>query len=254
MRKIIKLAVSRLTRGAYFNFMMSIYTLAMSNKLVAQKAAKFLAALKLGIDHVDGALAIQRKSAFTEQISILNNRRHSLLTVLKGTARGFLKLDSTQEDAKTLLQLLKDYSIRRNMQIDAATGLFSNLIDDLEGKFAPAVKTLNLQQVVVDIKAANTELQQVVKERLDETTNNGTSRLIDARKETDKAYREFTEVVETLDMMDGGDTYADFIDHINVLIKHYKQEALGDKVKEKIPGGNNNDGGNDDGEEEPPQG
>lgn len=256
MKKIIRLTLSKFKRGAYFNFMMTIYMLAMSNKLIAQKAAKFLADLKIAIDEVDEALAIQRKSEFTEEIVTLNDRRHSLLAGIKGMARSLLKVDSTRDDAKALIQLFKDYSIKRSMQTDQATGLFTNLLTDLEGKFASSVKALNLQPQVTSLKEANTQLQKISEERLDAYNNNGTARLADARKKADEAYHRFVYAIESFVLLEGEANYTDFIDRMNTYIKHYKQEALGEKVKEKIPGNNDNQGGgNSDGdEEEPPQG
>ncbi|MDR0988797.1 MAG: hypothetical protein LBM06_04985, partial [Prevotellaceae bacterium] len=67
MKKFFTLPLSKLNRGAYFNFLMSIYLLAMANKMVSQKAAKLLAALKAALDEVDAALAIQRTSEYTAQ-------------------------------------------------------------------------------------------------------------------------------------------------------------------------------------------
>ncbi|MDR0989467.1 MAG: DUF6261 family protein [Prevotellaceae bacterium] len=256
MKEFLTLTLSKLNRGAYFNLLMTIYTLAMANKTVAQKAAKYLAALKLALDHVDEALAIVRKSELTERIVALNNQRLSFLASLKSVVKSLLKLDATAEDAKMLLHLFKDYGIKRGMQIDQLTGLFTNLIGDLEGKAAPAVKALKLQELVTDIKQSNEELKQLTKDRMDAQTKNGTGQLKTARAEADKALRDLFKIIESYVWVEGEAPYADFIDRVNAEIKHYKQEALGEKVKEKIPGNNDNQGagGNDDGEEEPPQG
>jgi hypothetical protein len=238
--------------------MMQIYLLAMANPLIAKKLAKFLAELKEAIDQVDAALAIQRKSGFTEEINLFNDRRHSLLTALKGAVRGFLKVDNTQKEAKALVQLFKDYGIKRKMQISQATGLFSNLITDLEGPFAGAIKAMNLQSLVANLKEANNSLQQVSEERLDEANANGTARLAEARKRADEAYHRFIEALESLMLLEGEEQYIAFVDRLNTEIKYYKQQALGEKVTETIPGagGDNQDGNHsgDDGEEEPPQG
>jgi hypothetical protein len=238
--------------------MMQIYLLAMANPLIAKKLAKFLTELKEAIDQVDAALAIQRRSPFTEEIKILNDRRHSLLTALKGAVRGFSKLDATIGGAKALTQLFKDYGIKRNMQISQATGLFSNLITDLEGPFAGAIKAMNLQSLVANLKEANNSLQQVSEERLDEANANGIARLAEARKRADEAYHRFIEAVESFMLIEGEEQYITFVDRLNTEIKYYKQQALGEKVTETIPGGedSNQDGNNsgDDGEEEPPQG
>ncbi|MDR0988719.1 MAG: DUF6261 family protein [Prevotellaceae bacterium] len=254
MNTFIKMTTSKLKRGAYFTFMMTIYTLAMSNKLIAQKAAQLLAAFKIAIDHVDDALAIRRKSEYTDQIAALNEQRLGFLASLKTAVKTFLKTEATAEDAKQLLQLLKDYGITSRMQLDQLTGLFDNLMGDLEGRAATAVKALKLQDLVADIKQSQEELKRLTKERLDESTENGIGRLKDARAQADALYHQLLKLIEVLADSEGRPEYIDFIDHANVIIKHFKQQALGEKVKEKIPGTDTNPGGNDDGEEEPPQG
>ncbi|MDR0988005.1 MAG: DUF6261 family protein [Prevotellaceae bacterium] len=250
MKKFIRFTLRQLKRGAYFNFITQFYALCMGNKLIAQKAAAVLALLAAAIAQVDLALAIQRKSGYTEEITALNAQRHAFLVALKAAVKGFLGIASTQDDAKALLQLFKDYGIKRSMQIDQATGLFTNLLADLQGKFASAIKAMNLQTFVTNMKETNTKLQKAVEDRLDEANSNGTARLMEARKEADNLYHQVIEFIESLVRVEGEEKYTEFIDRANTLIKHYKQEVLGQKVTEKIPGSNNP--GDD--EEEPPQG
>jgi hypothetical protein len=257
MDTFLRITLAELQRGAYFNFLMTIYTLAMANKQVAQKADKVLAALHIAITHVDDALAIQRKSEYTKQISQLNQQRLSLLGAMKRVVNSLHKLEATAADAEILIQLFKDYGISWSMQLDQLTGLFANLIDDLEGKAASSVKALGVKYLVTDLKQAQQELQRLSKERMDEHAENGIGRLKEARAEADKAYRNFIKLVEALVQVEGVELYAEFINRVNTEIKHYKQQALGEKVTQKIPGGDGNqNGGNDnnDGEEEPPQG
>ncbi|MDR0987942.1 MAG: DUF6261 family protein [Prevotellaceae bacterium] len=257
MTKFIKVTLKKFRRGTYFNFITQIYALFMGDPLVAKKAAQLLALFAVAIAHVDEALAIARKSEFTDEIAALNAQRHSLFAGLKAAVKALLRVASTQQDAKALLQLFKDYGIKRSLHIDEATGLFSNLIADLEGPFSKAVQAMNLRLLVSDLKEANSKLQQLSENRLSEANANGTARLADAREEADGIYHQLTELVEALVVTEGEAQYAEFIDRANTVIKHYKQQALGQKVTEKIPGtGDNNNGGGDgnDGEEEPPQG
>ncbi|MDR0989557.1 MAG: DUF6261 family protein [Prevotellaceae bacterium] len=254
MKKFIGITLGKFNRGAYFDFMTKIYALLAANPQIAKKAAALLALFAAAIAQVDAALAIKRKSEYTAEIAELNVQRHALLAALKAAVRGFLHIASTQKEATELGQLFKDYGIRRKMQLNQATGLFSNLIADLEGEFAPSIKKMNLQTFVTNLKTANTQLQQLSEERLDDYNANGTARLVEARKNADAAYRQVLDYVEALVQVEGETNYAATIDRVNTEIKHFKQDALGDKVKDKIPGTGGDGQGGDDGEEEPPQG
>ncbi|MDR0987900.1 MAG: DUF6261 family protein, partial [Prevotellaceae bacterium] len=166
-----------------------------------------------------------------------------------------LKLDGTAANAKFLLDIFKDYGIKRGMQLDRLTGLFANLIGDLEGKAAAAIQALGLQDLVKNIKQSQEELRQLSKERLDEANADGIARLKKARAKADKAYHDFTDMVEALALLGGDAAYTDFIDRANTEIKHYKQEVLGQKVTDKKPGNEDNpdqNGGDDD--DDVPQG
>ncbi|MDR0989038.1 MAG: DUF6261 family protein [Prevotellaceae bacterium] len=255
MNTFLKITLPKLKRGAYFNLMMTIYTLAMADKFIAQKIAPLLAAFKIALDQVDKALAIKRKSEYTDHIRALNEQRLTFLSSLKAAVNGFLKADPLSADALVLSHLFKDYNIKHGMQLDHLDGLFTNLITDLEGQAAAAVKALNLQTLVADIKKSHEALQQATKERMDETNENGTAQLKEARENADKIFHQITKVIEAYTITEGAEKYSNFIDRANTEIKHYKQEALGEKVKEKIPGNNDNQGGGGDGgEEEQPQG
>ncbi|MDR0989737.1 MAG: DUF6261 family protein [Prevotellaceae bacterium] len=255
MKKFLKLTTPRLKRGAFFSFMMSIYTLASANKLVSQKAAKFVEALHIALTHVDEALAVQRTSEYTRRIVSLNDQRMIFFSSLKKAVTPYLKNETTAPQAQLLLDIFKDYGIKRGIQFDQLNGLFANLITDLEGKAAAAVKALNLQSFVSNIKGLHTQILELAKERLDETDADGIARLKIARAQATEAYRQLLEVVESLALMDGTGAYDDFIDRVNTEIKHYKQDALGEKVSNLPGGGNTGGGGNSDGdEEEPPQG
>ncbi|MDR0989596.1 MAG: DUF6261 family protein, partial [Prevotellaceae bacterium] len=181
------------------------------------------------------ALAVQRKSEITAAITALTRQRHALLSALKAGARGCLHIDSLQREATLLLQLFKDYGIARSMQINQATGLFTNLMADLEGKYAPLVQSMNLQLYVAGLQTANNRLQELSEARLDVYNSNGTARLASARKQADAAYYQLIRFVEALVLVGGAEAYTALIDRINTEIKHYKLEAVGGKVSEKIP-------------------
>lgn len=72
--------------------------------------------------------------------------------------------EAMSKSAKVLAQHFKDNSIDVNVPFDKKTDLYASFIKDLEGKYAPQVKQLNLGMTVAGLKNLNEEVRKRTKQ------------------------------------------------------------------------------------------
>ena len=180
---------------------------------------------------------LSQKSEFTDTLNELDTARDDAYMGLKGIVEGYAKVPDTGMKAasKALGQLITDYRIDVRVQRDQESGLLSNFIADLQGKCAPHVQTLHLEEVVQVMKTANDNYIAVRENRTEERMLKEKNALENARKATDAAYRNFIAMVNALALVEGDADYADFIDYMNTLISEYKAEVLNQKPSSTTP-------------------
>lgn len=180
---------------------------------------------------------LSQKSEFTDTLNELDTARDDAYMGLKGIVEGYAKVPDAGMKAasKALGQLITDYRIDVRVQRDQESGLLSNFIADLEGKCAPHVQTLHLEEVVQVMKTANDNYIAVRENRTEERMLKEKNALENARKATDAAYRDFIAMVNALALVEGDADYADFIDYMNTLISEYKAEVLNQKPTSTTP-------------------
>lgn len=180
---------------------------------------------------------LSQKSEFTDTLNELDTARDDAYMGLKGIVEGYAKVPDAGMKAasKALGQLITDYRIDVRVQRDQESGLLSNFIADLQGKCAPHVQTLHLEEVVQVMKTANDNYIAVRENRTEERMLKEKNALENARKATDAAYRNFIAMVNALALVEGDADYADFIDYMNTLISEYKAEVLNQKPTSTTP-------------------
>ena len=99
-------------------------------------------------------------------------------------------------------------------------------VDDLGIKYVDQIDLLSLKPFVEQLRAANEKVRSLTNERTDERIGRTLGALREARKASDKAYRDLVKMVNALALIEGDADYAAFIDYVNTEIEHYKQEVL----------------------------
>ena len=141
-----------------------------------------------------------------------------------------ISIPAMAEAAKVLMQLIKDYRIDPQGQLDKETGDLRNFTEDLKDKYADQVAALGLTEVANELEQANEQTATLIKQRDSENKAREVGLLKRARAATDKAYRQLVKMVNALVMVEGEEAYADFVAEQNSLIKRYKQQVLGQTV------------------------
>ena len=232
MKQIKRVPLSRLTAGAHFTFMSNILARAEADAAVTGKAGELVKALRAAVEEEDGSMGLSRKSLLTDDIAKADRRRDVLYSGYKKAVEGIAKMEDTDmaKTATVLLQHVRDYRIKRSYQLDRETGLLTNFIADLQGRYAAQVKALSLTAFVTGMKEANDRLREYTLRRTEERTGVRVGAFKAARTAADTAYRELVRMVNALAVVLGEADYAAFIDYCNTEIASFRRQTFGKKA------------------------
>lgn len=228
MKQIDTIQLDRLNNGAHFTFHTNTLARAKADATLAEKCVKFITPYEADIETEDDALKVSPKSLLTDDIAAADGLRDSLYRSYRKAVKGMtgFPVEATAEAAKVLAQHIKDYGIDPKMQLDKETGLLMNFCADLKGKYAAHVTTLGLTEVVTQLDAANQQVNTLIEQRDNEYAARTVGAMKTARAAVDEAYRQLVQVVNALVLIEGEESYANFIDLQNSVILRYKQDAF----------------------------
>ena len=228
MKEITNFYIGGMTNAAHFLFVSNMADRAEKDASVAEKCAAQVKALRDAVTAEDENLQISAKSLTTDKIADADKERDKLYAGYKKAVSGYEGFpdDAMADAAKVLAQHIKDYKINPQMQLDKETGLLVNFLQDLEGKFAAQVKTLNLGAFVEKMKAANEAVRELTGQRTDERSAKPAGALKTARLASDEAYKTLVQHVNAHALLEGDAAYSAFIDYANTEIEHFRQEVL----------------------------
>ena len=239
MKQVSIFARENMPNGSHYSFDQSVINRFKNDGKISQKAQlrPLFSLYEQAFLVEEEKFKLSQKSEFTDTLNELDTARDDAYMGLKGIVEGYAKVPDAGMKAasKALGQLITDYRIDVRVQRDQESGLLSNFIADLQGKCAPHVQTLRLEEVVQVMKTANDNYIAVRENRTEERMLKEKNALDNARKATDVAYRNFIAMVNALALVEGDADYADFIDYMNTLISEYKAEVLNQKPTSTTP-------------------
>lgn len=239
MKQVAIFARENMPNGSHYSFNQSVINRFKNDGKISQKAQllPLFSLYEQAFLVEEEKFKLSQKSEFTDTLNELDTARDDAYMGFKGIVEGYAKVPDAGMKAasKALGQLITDYRIDVRVQRDQESGLLSNFIADLQGKCAPHVQTLHLEEVVQVMKTANDNYIAVRENRTEERMLKEKNALDNARKATDAAYRNFIAMVNALALVEGDADYADFIDYMNTLISEYKAEVLNQKPTSTTP-------------------
>lgn len=252
MNEIAQISTSRMDNGAHFAYHTATVNYVEADVKVKTKVASLLAVYKSALAKEDEALKTSQKSFLTDEIAEADSQRDAFYLGFKNTVKAFAATsDAAMKQAhKALSQLIKDYRIDPAAQIDKETGLMTNLISDLEGKYKAEMEKLSLTTLVASMKAANERVATSLSARNAENSTRQVGILKATRLIVDEAYRMLIKHLNAYALVEGETDYANFFAQMNTFILRYKRQVLGQKTTSSTNGGSGSDSGDggDDGE------
>ena len=242
VKEIEKITLTAINNGAHYNFMQTVATKAKADAKVYEKAKAQTDALVAAVKAENDVLVLSRKSPLSDKIKEADGLRDRFFRGYREGVRSYGRFPSGSQKtaADKLWQHLTDYAIEPKMQLDRQTGLMTNLVEDLLGKYGPEVALLNLRPFVNGMKAANDEVRTTLARRDTEQSVEVLGALKATRAKTDDVYRALVRRVNAYAEIEGAADYTAFIDDVNQLIRRFKQEVVPQGKKsgdgEKKPG------------------
>jgi hypothetical protein len=221
--KINQITLNRLRNDANFQFHTEFKELAEKLGPDALKIRPQYDAYLPLYDKVDLALKKIAKSAITEQIQDADRARDEVWKGLTETNTASLRHfdEEVQKAAKRLKIVFDTYGNIAKKSLNEQTSATYNILQDLEGKYAPDVATVGLGRWVAELKARNTAFAGLMRERVDEGSLKVDIVLKKARTQLDEAYYAIAERVNAFVVIEGSADYEPFIRKMNINISKF---------------------------------
>ena len=222
------MSLERLTNGAHYLFIANVCKHLAGEAAAKAKVANELQALETALQEEDRIFMTSQKSLLSDDIHAADRKRDNIYRALRKAVKAYLLFPNAEiaSAAKVIDQVLKDYNLDPQMQLDRETGVLINMISDFETKYQAAIAKLGLTDTVAELKSVNNVLVGATDDRLQAKALMVIGELKHARSVTDEAYRTLIQKVNALAVVEGDAVYVGFIDLMNADIKHYKEEAI----------------------------
>jgi hypothetical protein len=221
--KIVKSKLGNLRNDAHFQFHTEFKDLiAKFGADVLKVEEQFASYLPL-YKKMDAGLKKINKSVYTVQIQDADKARDEIWSGMIETNKGATKhFDAKIRDAAENLKILFDtYGNLAAKPLNEETAALNNILQELEDKYAAAVKSVGIASWVSELKTRNAALSKLVKERFDESASKSDIVVKTARTALDASYRIITERINALLIVEGDAAYENFMKAWNVIVEKY---------------------------------
>lgn len=167
----------------------------------------------------------EQKTLLTEDAKEADSVQDSDLIALKGIARAMLNIPDAEklQSARRVKLCIDNYDIDTSWEYVREANMIRQMLDDLQGKYAADVTALGIGVFVEKLAQSNATVRQTLIQRENESAGQVAGQTRAWRRETEKAYRAFVEMLNARSLVFGDTNYADFIDLLNASIAHYRQ-------------------------------
>jgi len=221
--KINQISLNRLRNDTHFQFHTEFKDLAQKHNPQALKIKPQYEAYLLLYDKVDLALKKINKSAITEKLQDADKARDEMWRDLVETNTAALRHfdPEVRESAKQLKIVFDTYGNIAKKPLNDQTSATYNIVQDLEGKYAPHVAKVSLGPWLAELKARNIAFSDLMRDRFDESSLKVDIVLKKARIQLDEAYSAMVDRINALVLVEGAEDYETFIKKLNPIISKY---------------------------------
>ena len=258
-KKVEMLRIESMNNAQSNEFMTANIARAEADAEIAELLAPQLTAWKDANTQFDAYLKQSQKALLTEDIKSLDEVQGDDYLAFKGMVRALMNVPDPmlKERIRKVKLCVDTYKIDTDWEYIKEMNFIRQMLDDLQGRLAEDVTALGLGIFVEKLAQSNAAVRQAQQQRDDDAAGQLKGQTAAWRRETEKKYREFVEMLNARSLVFGDADYAAFIDKLNASIAHYRQilaVAAGiraaKKNKEDAPAGSetgDNGGGSESG-------
>ncbi|MDR2908011.1 MAG: DUF6261 family protein, partial [Bacteroidales bacterium] len=191
----------------------------------------------------DGSLKKITKSAISEPILDADKRRDMLFRGIVDTSLSAANhFNSEVVEASRKLKILFDtYGNLAAKPSNEETSAITNLLQELKGVYFGSAKLVGVEEWIPQLEEANKAYDELMKDRYRETSTQDSNVLKQVRQQVDTAYREITELIEAMYLVQPDDVFANdmmvafnpIIERFNNILAQRKGIAAAAKKKEE---------------------
>ncbi|MBQ8098229.1 MAG: hypothetical protein IJ244_01760 [Bacteroidaceae bacterium] len=173
-----------------------------------------------------------KSSKWTSVIHEAHEDRVQKCLAMKMALRAFQKSATAdvKEAADELYKVVSEYKIRYGRGYEPMNTRFSNLVDDLStDTLAPLVKKLCLETYVKAMMGDTDKIKKAIMSRNEDRKAAGRGALQKARRATEVAYRNFVEMLNSLQVTTPSAELDPLIELLNEDIHYYRATVLANK-------------------------
>ncbi|MFV0592984.1 MAG: DUF6261 family protein, partial [Draconibacterium sp.] len=172
---------------------------------------------------------------FTGPIADADTQRDLLFSGLKNTVKGAEKHFNPEvaEAARRITVLLDSFGNISVKGYNEETAALKSLVSDLENQHAADVATLGIADWVSELKNRNAAFATLLDERYSEEADKNPLKMKEARKQVDVAYRDLTNLLDALVLVNGPEAYEGFIKELNKRVEKYNNTVEQRKGRNK---------------------
>lgn len=232
MKQINGITLTALTNGAHIEFMNRVSAIINADDTAKTKLEKYFTPFAAALKKESDDFKTSTKSLKTDEIAEADRLRDKYYNALKNMIKGFVDspLEEMAAAAKVVNQIVKDYNINTQGQIDKETAELANFIRDLRDEHADEVAKLGLSIYLNALNEQNEKLRDAAADRQAEKEAIVVGASKKNRTATDEQFRLLSKLANSYAFIEGDDALGSVIDKINLEIKHYKEQAIKDKT------------------------
>ena len=225
MKQISNFSKSQLQMEPAFQYFKGI-----DDRIIADTPAKLgiiteYPPFKSALTRMDQALETIAKSAYTKKLGDGDLKRDQLFQAIRSMVQAALyHFDASKKAAaKELNVVIEAYKKISTAPQEKETGLIYNFLQELRSdKYKAYATTLELDEWLTQLEAANNEFNKLVEGRINESIDKVTGGATGPRKEVEAAYEAIVTKINALAVVNGETEYAAFIDYVNARIVYFK--------------------------------
>jgi hypothetical protein len=219
--------VSRLPNDEHYQFFADVDRTIVATGAGAVKIIKEYDAFRKCFNNEDTAYKNIGKSEFTAKLKKADSARDFSFAGLRNVIIGATSdLDPEVAESATRLKIpFGSYGNLARKGGDSESAGITNLLQELNGKYANDVIKVNLTARIAKLDAENKAYIALTDELKKEGASKTPLKVSECRKATDKAFAAIVERVNAAIIMEGEEDYAEFVREINFIIDRYRNHV-----------------------------
>lgn len=221
--QIKKIRLSHLRNEEWFQFFTEFRTLIEEQPLesmsIVEQYQKFLTLY----GNADDVLEQIRKSLHTAEIAKTDVERDTTFSGFRDVVKGMQSHfnPDKRKAAANLMIVFNQYGNISKKSYSEETASIHNFLQEMTGKFASDIQTLELQEWVDMLDENNKDFSTLLLQRNEEASQKNSLKMKDLRKEIEECYVEMIKRMEAVTILQSNHTLTDVINKLNANLTRY---------------------------------